>query len=76
MNGIKVEVPGGQATYVNADGAIGYTAANSVTTPPGAFIGGFVNVTVVDTCGSSPITIFNWASPDDSSSKSCSLLWK
>jgi hypothetical protein len=56
-------VPGGQQIYVATNGALGFTEAHSSLVPPGAYIGGFFNLTIVSDC-SAPWTVINWKNPD------------
>jgi hypothetical protein len=46
----QVEVPGGQQIFVNLNGALGFTQAHSAYVPPGAYIGGFFNLTYTSIC--------------------------
>ncbi|KAE8445070.1 hypothetical protein EG329_013785 [Mollisiaceae sp. DMI_Dod_QoI] len=65
MTALWVEVPGGQQIYVQTNGALGFTQAHSASIPPGAYIGGFVNITVVSDC-QAPWDVITWNSPDGS----------
>lgn len=65
LTALDVEVPGGQQVYVQANGALGFTQAHSASVPPGATIGGFVNVTVASDCHA-PWEVITWKSPDGS----------
>ncbi|KUJ12676.1 uncharacterized protein LY89DRAFT_212254 [Mollisia scopiformis] len=65
MSALWVEVPGGQEVYVQTDGALGFTQAHSASVPPGAYIGGFSNVTVASDCHA-PWDVITWNAPDGS----------
>ncbi|EHK97207.1 hypothetical protein GLAREA_01249 [Glarea lozoyensis ATCC 20868] len=54
-----VEVPGGQSTYILPTGEIRYAAAHSTFVPPGAYQGGWLNVTVFD-LEPQPIKLAGW----------------
>lgn len=50
---------------MQVSGALGFTQAHSASVPPGAYIGGFINVTVATDC-EGPLGVLNWRSPDNS----------
>lgn len=60
----RVEVPGGQQTYVASSGAVSYTQAHSAYTPPGAIIGGFFAFYDVDKTGVNR-TLISWEDPEN-----------
>ncbi|EKD13961.1 uncharacterized protein L3040_005428 [Drepanopeziza brunnea f. sp. 'multigermtubi'] len=65
MGGMWVNVPGGQQTYVRADGVFGYTQAHSAYVPEGAYRGGFVNVILSGDC-IEDVAVYTWQDPDGS----------
>jgi len=58
---LQVEVPGGQQVYISSDGELGFTQAHSAYVPPGAYYGGWINVTIVSDC-SPTYTVLTWTS--------------
>ncbi|XDG05956.1 hypothetical protein ABKA04_005571 [Annulohypoxylon sp. FPYF3050] len=50
MTGMAVAVPGGQSIYVSPSGTVEYTRAHSTAIPPGSFIGGWFNKTILSDC--------------------------
>ncbi|OBT86483.1 hypothetical protein VE02_04930 [Pseudogymnoascus sp. 03VT05] len=60
---LSVIVPGGQQTFVETSGAIGYTMAHSASIPAGAYIGGFTSYTTLDGNGVNQ-TIVSWETPE------------
>jgi len=64
MDALWVEVPGGQQVYVTPGGALSFTAAHSASIPPGSFLSGFTNVTIMSDC-SAPIHLINWQTPSN-----------
>jgi hypothetical protein len=61
-------VPGGQQIFVAPSGAIGYTAAHSMSMPVGAFVGGFTASNISSNYGP-PQTILTWVTPGSESCK-------
>ncbi|OBT63419.1 hypothetical protein VE03_07170 [Pseudogymnoascus sp. 23342-1-I1] len=59
---LAVVVPGGQMTYVETSGAVGFTQAHSASVPAGAYIGGFTTYTTLDGNGANQ-TIVSWETP-------------
>ncbi|KFZ14986.1 hypothetical protein V502_05829 [Pseudogymnoascus sp. VKM F-4520 (FW-2644)] len=60
---LSVVVPGGQQTYVETSGAVGFTQAHSASVPLGAYIGGFTTYTTLDGNGVNQ-TIVSWETPE------------
>ncbi|KAI1503471.1 hypothetical protein F5X99DRAFT_407053 [Biscogniauxia marginata] len=63
LTGMAVQVPGGQAIYVHPSGLVQYTRAHSASIPPGSFVGGWYNVTIVSNCMLS-VQVLNFLPPD------------
>ncbi len=51
---------------MRVDGSLGYTQAHSASVPTGAYLGGFINVTVSSDCAED-VNVFTWKDPEGSS---------
>jgi hypothetical protein len=58
-NSVQVLVPGGQQVYISSDGELGFTQAHSAYVPPGAYFGGWINLTIVSDCAPT-YTVLTW----------------
>ncbi|KAI0887765.1 uncharacterized protein GGS22DRAFT_185144 [Annulohypoxylon maeteangense] len=63
LTGMAVQVPGGQSIYVAPSGQVEYARAHSTYVPPGSFIGGWYNKTVLSDCEPTRY-VLDFLSPD------------